>query len=632
MNNIFQKNIEALSHKNMNLAIKLQQYLPTDIPQVVQENGAYNIIYKNQHIHNQQSPLAEANEIFSMCENSPVSIHLIYGLGLGYLFQIVSLKSKGTVVLYEPDLNILKIAFTLVDFSNDIQKENVFIFNDIEETAELLHKKSGIDNLPQMLSLPSQRNLNIEGFEELVRKFQELIGSFKLDLKYTKEKFYPTLKKLVKNLPKILDEKPLITLKDRFIGKTAIVASAGPTLDKNIETIKKYRENIILFVVGTALKTFIKNDITPDFVVIIESFNSSKQLEGLDTENVNFITEPISHPALRKFNYKNVFTHISSNTPINQFLADITGENIEEYLSKGTVAYTALNSARILGCSKIVLVGQDLAYIDEQCYSKNSVYKDLICRQNPDTKKWEIIAKDFDAFASAISVSPDKEIRYTTAKKRLENLNCSLYTVKSIQGGTLPTESVYATFIRPLSEFTQLFNDRKYINTSLVGAQIDGFENMSLEEALKDTERIENLDLSVSFEYKKEEIWKIFKQKIEELKEAQNLIEEGKKYIKSMHNDLNRYKTVNVDILKTLKKLSLNYFYLSSEFANKSKLFNFITIGEKIDLDYEMKTTGKLDYNSVRSILEKLNLFYNNAEEKIDKFCLLAEKIIERSR
>ena len=103
-----------------------------------------------------------------------------------------------------------------------------------------------------------------------------------------------------------------------------------------------------------------------------------------------------------------------------------------------------------------------------------------------------------------------------------------MYTVKSIQGGTLPTESVYATFIRPLSEFTQLFNDRKYINTSLVGAQIDGFENMSLEEALKDTERIENLDLSVSFEYKKEEIWKIFKQKIEELKDE---IKELKKII-----------------------------------------------------------------------------------------------------
>ena len=60
--------------------------------------------------------------------------------------------------------------------------------------------------------------------------------------------------------------------------------------------------------------------------------------------------------------------------PINHFWSEICGENIEEYWSKGTVSYNALNSARILGCSKIILVGQDLAYIEGQCYSKNSAY------------------------------------------------------------------------------------------------------------------------------------------------------------------------------------------------------------------------------------------------------------------
>lgn len=629
MNSLFQRNIEALSQKNMQLSMKLQQYIPTDIPQIIQENGAYNLFYKNQYIHNRQNPLGEANEIFSRCTNEPVSIHLIYGLGLGYLFQLFSLKSKGTVILYEPDLNVLKIVFTLVDFSKDILKENVFIFDNVEQTAELIHKKSGMDNLPQMLSLPSQRNYDNEGFDNLVRKLQELIGSFKLDLKYTKEKFYPLSKMLIQNLPNILKEKPLIKLKDKLRGKTAVVVSAGPTLDRNIETIKKYRKNIVLFVVGTALKTIVKNEITPDFVVIIESFNSSKQLEGLDTEKVNFITEPISHPALRKFNYKNVFTHISSNTPINHFLAEITGENIDEYLSKGTVSYTALNCARILGCSKIVIVGQDLAYIEGQCYSKNSAYKDLICSQNLETGKWEITAKDFDAFASSISTSPKEEVRIATAKRRLKNLNNSLYSVKSIQGGTLPTESVYAAFIRPLSEYTQLFNNREYINTSLVGAQIDGFENMPLEEALKDSMPIEGLDLSVDFEYKKDDVLRNFELKIEELKEAKSTIEDGKKYLKSMNNDLNRYKTVNVDILKTLKKLSLNYLSLSGDFAAKSKLFDFITIAEKIDLDYEMKMTGDFNYTSVRSILEKINLFYNNAEKKINEICLLAEKVIK---
>ena len=116
MNNIFQKNIDAIAKKNENLAKQLLTYLPTDVPQLRQENGAYNLFYKNKYLHNQINPLGEAKEIFSMAENSPVTIHLIYGLGLGYLFQVASLSSLGTVILFEPDLNILRISLNLVDY------------------------------------------------------------------------------------------------------------------------------------------------------------------------------------------------------------------------------------------------------------------------------------------------------------------------------------------------------------------------------------------------------------------------------------------------------------------------------------------------------------------------------------
>ena len=56
-----------------------------------------------------------------------------------------------------------------------------------------------------------------------------------------------------------------------------------------------------------------------------------------------------------------------------------------------------------MGCEKLILVGQDLAYIEGQCYSKDSAYKDLICGINPETNAWEIMAKDFDAFVDAIN-------------------------------------------------------------------------------------------------------------------------------------------------------------------------------------------------------------------------------------
>lgn len=611
MNNIFQKNITALAVKNPELAYKLQSYIPTDIPQLAQTNG-YNLIYRGKYIHNEQSPLGEAQEIFSYAKNDPVSIHLVYGLGLGYLFQVASLNSNGTVILYEPDLNILKVVFSLVDFSADILKSNVFICSEYDEVAKAIHQKSGMKNNPEMLVLPTQ--METEGFDELVKKLQNTVGVYSLDLQYTKEKFYPSLKMLLKNIPNLLEEIPLARLKDVYKGKTAVIVSAGPTLDRNIETLKKQRDKYILFAVGTALKTLIANEIKPDFLAIIETYDSSKQIEGIDLKDVYFITEPYSNPALRKFEFKRRFSHIASNVPVNQFWAEICGENIDEYFSKGTVSYTALNSARILGCSKIILVGQDLAYIGGQCYSKDSAYKDLVCAKNPETDRWEIQARDFDKFADALSNSPDIEKRRAAAKRRLANLNNSMHFVKGISGEMLPTESVYAAFVAPLEEFAAKFNDRKYINTSLVGAQLDGFENMSLEDGLKASEPVSEIDLDCDFEYDKNAIFTNLSKKFEELNKILSQIEDGKKYAKTLNNDLKRYRAATVEVLKDLKKLSENYLSLSS---SKSKLFEFITTSDRIDLDYEMKMVQKFDVETVTNLSSKILKYLENAEKRI---------------
>ncbi len=626
MSNIFEKNINALAVKDRELASKLASHIITEIPQLVQENGFYNLVYKNVYLHNRQNPLQEALEIFSQAKNEPVAIHLIYGMGLGYLFQVASQKSLGTVILYEPDMNILKLVFTLVDFSGDILKNNVYIASTLDRAGEYIYQKSNTKNIPLMLSTAAYRELDENKFNELVTELQRMVGSYGMDLRYTREKFYPLLQKMIANLPCFIHEIPLAEFKDFYKGKTAVVVSAGPTLDRNIDTIKKYRDNIVLFVVGTAMRTIAKHQITPDFLCIIEANDCSKQIAGLDLSDVNFITEPFSHPNLRKFKFKNVYSHISANQPVNFFWREISGVNIEEYWSKGTVSYAALNCARILGCSRIVLVGQDLAYVEGQCYSKDSAYKDLVCCLNKETGKWEITAKDFDNFCASLSNSPNEEVRIKTAKKRLQDLNNALYYVKGINGDMIPTESVYAAFIRPLREFAEHFNDREYINTSLVGAQIDGYKNMPLEEALADSPRIDNRELISDFKYDIDKICENIHSVVTNFNYAREKMQEGAKLIKTLNNERKRYRAVNPEILKIFKKLSMNYYELSAVYAKKNLLFDFITTAERIDLDYEMKMTVEFTPKTIENITDKINTYYQNAQKRMD---IISEALIK---
>ena len=626
---IFENNIQALALKDKEFAQKLQTYIPKTVPELVRENNFYNLKYKDIYLHNRENPVLEAQSIFSGTTNEPVSICFIYGIGLGYLFQVASLNSKGTVILYEPDLDLLKTVFNLVDFSKDLSKPNVFLTNDFKKACSIIHSKSGMKNFPYMLSLPSQREMDSVGFDSLVKSLRDTIGSYFLDLKYTKEKFYPTLWMLLYNIPNLINETPLIKVKDACKGKTAVIVSAGPTLDRDIEILKKYRDKFVLFTVGTALKTLTEHNIKPDFVCVIESFNSSPQLEGVDLSDVYFITEPYSHGFLRKFNFKKIFSHISANNPVNHLWSEICGEDIKEYWSKGTVSYTAMNSARILGCSKIILVGQDLAYIEGQCYSKNSVYKDLICTFDKENNKWEIKAKDFEQFAESLSPYPEYQQRVEAAKRRLANLNSSLYYVKGINGDMIPTESVYAAFVKPLSEFAEHFNDREYINTSLVGAQIDGFKNISLEDALKDSDAAGQCEIETEFSYDKEKVISVLKTKYEELKSALKIIEEGQRLLKILNNDIKRYRNPGEEVLKSFRKVVVNYTSLSADFSSRSKMFDFITASEKIDLDYEMKMTKVLSIQNISRIANMISEYYGKASQRIANLNRLVERVLQ---
>ena len=489
-------------------------------------------------------------------------------------------------------------------------------------------KKSNTKNTPLLLSTSAYRELNEEQFNNMVTALQQEVGRFSLDLKYTKERFFELLQKTINNIPKVIKETPIAEFKNFYKGKTAVVASAGPTLDRNIETIKKYRDNIVLITVGTAMKALDAHEITPDFLCIIEANDCSKQIKGLDLSKINFITEPYANPILRTFKFKNTYSHISQNLPINDFWKDLSGVDTSEYWSKGTVSYTALNVARILGCQKIVLVGQDLAYIEGQCYSKDSAYKDLVCKYNEGLKKWEITADNFENFCNSLGNVEDQEFRKQKALDRIQALNNSLYYVKGIRGDMIPTESVYAAFIQPLSEFTQNYPDREYINTSLVGAQIDGFKNISLEEALSDSKKIEKRELNTDFKYDIQSIKdNLFKAK-ESLKPSLLILEEIKKTAKNMHNDLKRYKNVTQEVLKNLKKLVTGYSTLNDNFAIKNKLFDFITKAESIDINYELRMTKEFTLESVTNLVNKINDYANKAEEKITVISGDIERIV----
>ena len=612
---IFEKNIECL--KDSDLKNALINYCPKGSIKLENTNG-YNLNYNGIYLHNTESPLGESQSIINSCANMKNSLTLILGLGLGYLFQLSFKNFAGKIILFEPDLEIIYTTFNYVDFSNELSSDRVLFTHNFDNFIKMIQTNLVYKESPIIISLKSYREINKNNFDSQIDAIKMIFGSNIVDSNFKTRNYYLMTKFLINNIPQLLTEAPLANYKNIYTEKTALIVGAGPSLDRNIEIIKENRDKFIIFTVGTALNSLLSNDIIPDFLSIIELYDCSTQIKNVDLSKVNYIIEPYSNPILHDVNAKRIFSHITNNNDINKFWAEISKTDISDYYSSGTVTFSAMDTARILGCSKILTIGLDLAFAKGKCYSKDSIYKDLVFDYDKDGKL-KFVAKDFNSLANALGEGCSEEEKIRRANNRIDDLNKNLFYVKGITGEMLPTYKDYALFVQHFTQYSKMFSkDFKFINCSMTGAQIDGFENISLQEIVKTLPVIENKEIGESYNYDVKTIIKGLQDNISVIEYYFEVLQKNldviDKFIQqTLVNEakvsFNNEENVAVNDIINLFRLLVT--------ENKSTLFYCISMENKFDCIEKIKQTDFKDFHSVINMLNEIKTYYLICSEKI---------------
>lgn len=84
-------------------------------------------------------PIAEVGNLFmDLPHNEADNFYIIAGIEIGYLFDCFVANCQGYVIIYEPWIDSLRVAFELIDFSRSLRKDKVFIATNIQELDEIL--------------------------------------------------------------------------------------------------------------------------------------------------------------------------------------------------------------------------------------------------------------------------------------------------------------------------------------------------------------------------------------------------------------------------------------------------------------------------------------------------------------
>jgi hypothetical protein len=286
-------------------------------------------------------------------------------------------------------------------------------------------------------------NLYPEYYARVKKAIEEtsIIASYNLATVVKNSLLWQT--QILQNLPSLVKNIPASLLFGRFKRFPVIIVSAGPSLDKNVNELKRAKGKALILCVDTALRTLLNHHITPDIVVILDAseLNYRLYLEGLLSCDFRVLTSSAVFPELFQEAQGEVFV-TSFGHPFMLWIERFIGARGGIKFG-GSVSTSAFDFAIRIGANPIIFIGQDLSYPEGKFYT-NGV---------PEIWQKEV------------------EKKVSEMKKMM---------VPGISGGEVETTEAMWAWIEWFSFEIALHKGIRFINATEGGAAIPGTEVMKL--------------------------------------------------------------------------------------------------------------------------------------------------------
>jgi len=539
------ENTNFLRNKFRNIYDTFNNYEPKEysnkIEVVKSVSGTPTLLLKNDSetmsIHSRYNPEDEAEVILKEYANVMRNYkHISFtGVGLGYIVEAFKkLYPDKEFSIYEPIEDIFEKYINLYAIENknltnlcvgqDEDKISAFLDNVLKETEKGLF----------FLYLPSYKRL----FSEECNKFSKILNlavkrrrsSLATNLGFQKEWTTNSVYnfKFTLDTPDVFAENP-----DRFKGKTGIIVSAGPSLDFELENLKYIKQNNMAFIfsVGTGTNVLLINGIKPHAALTYDPSQGNmlkvfKEIISYGYDDIPLIYGTSVYRDIPEA-YKGPMVHMitGQDSISDYYLQNEKGEKFERVQDAPSIAVLGLELFIKLGCSKIILVGQNLAYYKGQNYGK--------------------------------SIKRDSKI----------NLNSpSIIKVEDVYGNQVETSMGYISAREQMENYIKLFENTQVINTTKYGAKIKGTIFKELDKVIEEDLQKDDIDVNF-YDFKNTKL------DIQYLKNKQDTMNKHYKQLnnilKAIENNLSKMITIVRN--NNFKQLEHSYNVLDELYSNLSK-------------------------------------------------------------
>lgn len=348
----------------MNETITIQFEKTKDHHETINANGYY--------LHSKYAPVKEAQR-FAQSNYHPHHLHVIFGYGMGYIIdELIDLcQFNEPILLIDPliDNGILEMK------KYDYERLYYVPMTSLETVENMADKLSSYTtNIVFMSSI---------NYDHIIPKSVLMIAELIKDVQHKQmtnintSGYFAMQWQLnyILNLKGIEHDFSLLDLKKKY-DCPVVVAASGPSLSKQLPLLKKYRHKFLLICAGSTVNALLAEHIEPDYIVSIDGGEGNKkQFSDLHVSKAQLIYSPMTHYSVRKQFHQEAYVLVPHVRPGLQKHLNKTFEREFPIISGGgSVAHFALSTAKYITTGPICLIGQDLAYTNNQSHASGSKY------------------------------------------------------------------------------------------------------------------------------------------------------------------------------------------------------------------------------------------------------------------
>jgi hypothetical protein len=338
--------------------------------------------YKGSLLHSIYNPVKECEKLSKTNEISNAETLVFYGFGLGYLPNIcASLYTEKNIVLIEPDPLWILVAFTIVDWTPVFNHIScVFFYNAQSQTIISILEQFGLEK-SSFIALESQiahKKNYFENIQELVKRNKQKKNINEATL----ERFsHLWLRNLCRNINGPIANYGGICKYKNFIKSQipALILAAGPSLEQILPQLSELKKRCIIICVDTALRACTSVGVQPHFIILVDpQYWNSRHLDRIKAPESILITESATYPSVFRFQSRETIL-CTSMFPLGQYIEQFLGKN-GILAAGGSVASSAWDFARYIGCTTILTAGLDLGFPNKKTHAKGSTFEERTIR------------------------------------------------------------------------------------------------------------------------------------------------------------------------------------------------------------------------------------------------------------